>query len=308
VLAPVTITSIFAEPTLLRRDQLPLLQGGPIDFDATVRFLGMSALDSPIIHANALHKVTLCWEVLKPTQRSGAFAIKFFGPKSEDAGGRTSIFGLGHFPSTVWQTGDIFCDAVDVPVSATLLRAQQYSVALIVFDKDNISAHWQPVTGDGKTLDTPIIGWVASPAGDMSTVDIPWQSAQISFPQLADLGGWSLDGTPAPGQALRLSLWWNVRLNNRVSWTEFTHLTGPNTALSLADGIPLAGQYPTWAWSKGEKLVETWGFTLPETLTPGDYKFEIGFYNPATNERLTVTQDGVARADGSAQLSTFSVK
>ena len=309
VLAPVTIGSIFAAPALLRRDQLPSLHGGPVDFDATVRFLGMSSSSSPLIQAHSLHKMTLCWEVLKPTQRSGAFAVKLFGPQAEDAGGRTSVFGLGQFPSTVWHAGDIFCDAVDVPVSATLIPAQQYNVALIVFDKNNIGAHWQPVSGDGTALDTPFIGVVASPAGDMTNgTAINWQSSQISFPQLVDLSGWSITGNPASGQTIQLSLLWNVQHSISASWSEFLHLTGPGTAVSLADGIPRGGQYPTWAWSTSEKIVETWEFRLPEGLASGEYAIEIGFYNPATNERLTVTQAGSIKADGSVPLLTFAVK
>ncbi len=309
ILAPVTITSVFPTPVFLTRSQLPALRGGPIDLDQTIRFLGYDITQSPYIRENSLHRDRLCWEVLKPTTRPAVFSVKIFGPRAEGIAGRTSIFGMGHFPSSIWTPGEIFCDYVDVPITGALQPGQIYNVILIVSDALNTDNQWQATAADGTVIPSPLIYEAASAAGDMSaSINANWQATTIRFPQLADLKGLAITGNAQPGGTIQLELLWNVLGEKHDDWREFLHLEGPSTAVSLGDGPPRSGQYPTWAWTNGEKIVESWQAQIPANLGPGDYRIVVGFYSPVDGQRLTLTQNGVDVADRSAVLLRFSVK
>ena len=81
-----------------------------------------------------------------------------------------------------------------------------------------------------------------------------------------------------------------------------------NPGLSWADGQPRAGNYPTWAWSPGEQVVDTWTITLPAGLKPGDYQVVTGFYKPATGERIPILEDGQPAPNNSATVLRFTLK
>lgn len=300
LLTPLILFATYAPPSLLTRAQLPRLQGTPIDYDHTIRFLGYSQT-TPLLTAGGLHTITLCWEVLHPTSREAVVAVKLLDG-SQIIADRTSIPGLGHFNSSLWHTGDIFCDDTDIPLPATLTPAHVYDVLLVILD-------WQATTLDGTPISLPRIVQVVSPAGDMrATVNANWQNLGVSFPDFADLRDVAVIGTPAPGAMLHLGLLWSVHAPTQGGYSQFLHLIGPNAAVSLADSPPLAGHYPTWAWSAGEHIVDQWAFTLPDALSPGTYKLELGFYLQNSGDRLPVTLNGQTVKDGSVTIDTFEIK
>ncbi|MEP7289786.1 MAG: glycosyltransferase family 39 protein [Chloroflexota bacterium] len=300
LIAPLAIYATYAPPIILTRQQLPALQGTPIDFDHTVRLLGYTQ-SNPFIHEDSLHTITLCWEILQPTKRIGAYSVKVL-----DVGDvvaiRTSVLGLGHYDLGIWKPGDIFCDAVDIALDKPLAAGQTYDVLVNLID-------WKATTLDGTALDLPRIAQVISPAGDMrSTVNETWQNTTIEFPGFADLEGVAINGSLAAGQTLRLDFLWAVKGQTTNNWSQFIHLVGPQNSVVLADKIPGAGRYPTWAWSSGEKVVDQWQIAVPPDLPPGDYTIQIGFYRQDTGERVLVTQDGKSAPDSAATVFKFKVK
>jgi len=173
----------------------------------------------------------------------------------------------------------------------------------------NTDVQWQATAADGKVISSPLIYEAASAAGDMSaSLSANWQPTSIHFPQVADLQGLAITGNALPGASLQINLLWSVLGNKHDDWHEFLHLEGPSTAVSLGDGPPRSGQYPTWAWTNGEKIVESWQAQIPANLAPGNYRIVAGFYNPVSGNRLALTQDGSDVPDGSAVLLRFSVK
>jgi 4-amino-4-deoxy-L-arabinose transferase-like glycosyltransferase len=310
VLAPLTVWNAFTGPRLLSKDQLPALKGSQVEFDHTVRFLGYAG--DPVIHENSLYTVSLCWEVLQETQRNGAFSIKIFGEVGDELGGRTSVHGMGHFNSPLWKPGDIFCDNVDIPVKGPLKPGQVDNVILIMFDARDINASWQATALDGTPIKYPLIYQAISAAGDMTTrteyAKIQWQPTNISFSGLADLKGYSVDGALMPGGTVQLNLLWEVKGRTTENLSEFVHLTGASTGLSLGDSAPRNGLYPTWAWSPGEKIVDSWKVTLPGDLQPGKYGIQVGFARQSDGQRLAAVQDGKGAIDNSPTVLTFEIR
>jgi len=298
VVTPLFIRDSYGIPHLLTRDSLPALQGAPIDFDHTIRLLGYAQTDFTI-RTNALHTVTLCWEVLQPTTKFAAFSLKIFDGADVIAD-RTSVPGMGHFNSVLWKSGDIFCDEVDIQPKVALKTAYTYDVLVTILG-------WQATNTSGAPIEVPYIAKVVSPAGDMrANTQINWQPTDIAFKDFANLAGVATEGTPAPGARLKISLLWDVKGRTSITYSQFIHLIGPQTAL-LADSIPRDTHYPTWAWISGEKIVDAWQVELPASLPPGDYTIQLGFYQQSDGKRLAVSKDGRPSPSDSVPILAFKV-
>ncbi|MCC7450347.1 MAG: glycosyltransferase family 39 protein [Anaerolineae bacterium] len=160
IVAPLRLHTAFAPPHMLTQQQLPALEGGPIDFDQTIRFLGYTRPDLHV-YQGRLHRITLCWQVLKPATHAAAFALKFFESPTVTVGERTSVHGLGHYPSALWRAGDIFCDDVDVPISGIIEPGRVYNMILTLMDAQTMAANWPATLPPNHTpVQYPFIGQV----------------------------------------------------------------------------------------------------------------------------------------------------
>ena len=127
--------------------------------------------------------------------------------------------------------------------------------------------------------------------------------------QLA-LVGWSVD-SPAgrqgaglePGDSVEVTTVWQAQQELETDYTAFAHLvdeTGQGWAGD--DHQPHDGLYPTSTWVAGEMVRDTFMLTVPDDAPPGLYDVQVGWYDPATDERLPV-------GEGSAfRVAVLSVK
>jgi hypothetical protein len=307
LLSPITLAAIYSLPQKLKVEDLPALRGGPIDFNQTARFLGY-AERAPLIKQGVLHTFTLCWQVLHPSTESFAYLLKIYSGDKTKIGERTSIPGQGRYSSNQWQAGDIFCDPVDMAIMGDLVPARTYDIALTAADSQTLSRRWSATTPNGTAIDVPIIGQVASAAGNtLIDTTTNWTAVMANFEGLAELQGVATNGPPMPGAIVRLSLAWKVTGATSESWTQYLHLIGPTGELPLVDGIPFSGQYPTWAWSAGETLVDHWSIRLPPSMPPGRYQISSGLYKAGNGTRFPVAQNGRKLPDSSATILEFQV-
>jgi 4-amino-4-deoxy-L-arabinose transferase-like glycosyltransferase len=311
VLTPVTLLQSFALPTLLMADELPALSGGPVDYDGTIRLLGMK--QESLILSGETHTLTLCWEVLQPATRPAAFSVKLVRDGVIVAD-RTSFHGMGHYPSNQWQTGDRFCDSVELPYDdPDVVDDPQpepgtvYDVLVVLLDARTREVDWQPTLADGREIQFPLVGQVVSPAGTMVGAD-GLTSTDIVFPGFAALEGYRLDGAAVPGGVLTVDVLWRVTDETPEGWTQFIHLVGDGVSLPLADGTPRGGSYPTWAWTAGEQVADRWTVALPDDLPPGEYTLNLGFYRQDTGERMPATQGGNPALDNAPLLTSVTVE
>jgi hypothetical protein len=309
---PVALYEAYHPPLPLPNDQLPDLQGGVIDFDKTLRFLGYRQASSLL--QDDPHPVTLCWEVLQPATRPAAFSLKFVHEGAIVAD-RTSILGLGRYPAVSWQAGHVFCDDVVVPLDDRDDRddlepepGQVYDMLLVLLDAETLAVDWQAITPAGDPIEFPIIGQVASPAGDLSaalTGELTPTTIQLA--DFAHLAGYDLTGRLIPGARVQLDLLWDVIGTTPDTWNLFIHLTSADDNRVLVDSVPRSGDYPTWAWQPGEKIAETWTLDIPSDLPAGDYELKLGLYRPDTGERMPMTLNGAAVPDNTAPLVSLQV-
>jgi 4-amino-4-deoxy-L-arabinose transferase-like glycosyltransferase len=107
------------------------------------------------------------------------------------------------------------------------------------------------------------------------------------------------------GGTVDLTLYWQARQSIGQRYKVFTHVLGevfnPATGNSLwgqQDNEPVGGARATSSWRMGEVIVDEYGIALDPGIPSGRYAIEIGLYEPATGERLSVLDgDGDAVAD-----------
>ncbi|MCB0057758.1 MAG: glycosyltransferase family 39 protein [Caldilineaceae bacterium] len=112
-----------------------------------------------------------------------------------------------------------------------------------------------------------------------------------------------LPATLAPGMSLPVALEWRAAQRPSADLTAFVHLIGPDGSLvAQHDKAPLDGFYPTTGWTPETVLAESYMLHLPDTLAPGSYRLDVGWYDAATGERA-LTEEG----DNAAILAEWTV-
>ncbi len=119
------------------------------------------------------------------------------------------------------------------------------------------------------------------------------RETQATFgPDLA-LAGWSLEGLDGtglePGRPLTVTVVWQAQQVPAADYTAFAHLVDEaGQGWAGDDHQPYDGLYPTSAWGSREMVRDQFSLSLPAAAPPGLYRLLLGWYNPATGERLPV--------------------
>ncbi len=121
----------------------------------------------------------------------------------------------------------------------------------------------------------------------------PAHQATATFGEQIRLLGYTLEPEqPTPGQALRLTLYWQALAPPAHNYTVFVHLRQPGEGnVTQADHRPLCDLYPTTLWPVGETIRESSSLFLPADLPAGGYELWVGLYLLETGERLPVQND-----------------
>ncbi|MBN1401550.1 MAG: hypothetical protein JXA74_11975, partial [Anaerolineae bacterium] len=97
------------------------------------------------------------------------------------------------------------------------------------------------------------------------------------------------------GGQLGVTLYWQALRPMETNYTVFVHLLGqihnPRTGNPLwgqVDLEPVAGTFPTSAWTPGEHVVDRYELIVDPDAPPGRYELEMGLYDAHTGERLPV--------------------
>lgn len=153
-------------PPLRDPANLPALNGPRITFDDTVRLLGYTSSNETL--TTPIHTLTLCWEVLQPTDRHAAYAVRYVKDGIPTAA-RTTVFGLGRYNSTQWTAGAVFCDVLDMPVGdpqfggAEPVAGTTYDILVVMLDAATQDVNWSATTDDGTPVAFPVIGQLRYP-------------------------------------------------------------------------------------------------------------------------------------------------
>ena len=106
------------------------------------------------------------------------------------------------------------------------------------------------------------------------------------------------DAAWQPGQASTLTLTWRPAWALENAYTVFVQLIGPDGQVAAqGDQPPLQGFYPSDRWLADQPFADRYTLALPDALPTGDYRVVVGFYDPATGQRLPVVRTDGATGD-----------
>jgi len=113
--------------------------------------------------------------------------------------------------------------------------------------------------------------------------------------------GYEVDRLEAtPGDSVAITLYWEALAPMNEDYSVFVHILGAHDLIiGQRDRYPGRGNLPTSLWSPGQIVADTFIVPIaPTVMTPVQARYEVGFYNYTTGERLPVVDyTGATRGD-----------
>jgi 4-amino-4-deoxy-L-arabinose transferase-like glycosyltransferase len=140
-------------------------------------------------------------------------------------------------------------------------------------------------------LISPAYVRVTQPLTDLKNAQ---QSMNVNFGNVIQLSGYDLHVASEGAEAgVALTLYWQAVDLPIKDYKVFVHLVNLDWELhGQGDGYPMGGRFPTSEWQPGDLVIDPHWITIPQPLTPGQYKGAVGWYLESTGERLTVLEAG----------------
>jgi len=197
-----------------------------------------------------------------------------------------------------WLSFHFYFDGQTVPLTGDNVDYVLFTRSWL---KRNIQSHqWRQVWETYKDRQPAYVAsfdgipyvWVYKTGPDIKVENIEHPTEAKIGDQFSLLG---YDFSPAevkPGELVTLTLYWESLQETAADYTVFTHLLDSDDNLyGQNDGQPQAGMYPTYLWSAGERIADSYDFIVDESATAGEYNFAVGMYQLQTLERLPVFAD-----------------
>ena len=196
--------------------------------------------------------------------------------------------GLGHYPTSFWQAGQVIVDEVLLPVASDAVAPSRLRLDAGLYERG--SGRLAAVDGAANSINTATIGWLKL----VSTQEPSSPGVSIDY-RLGDaikLTGYDLEREP---DRAYLTLHWSCLAPMDRDYVVFVHLlAGEGSLVTQADGPPIGGDYPTSFWSPGDKIADQHVLNIKD-LPPGTYGLQVGMYLLETGQRMPVTDSGGER-------------
>ena len=236
--------------------------------------------------------LSLLWQARrKPQARYDTLLQVVDGSNLVSQETRATLGGEG-YPADRWDAGEVVRDNLVLHLSDSLSEGEYHLQARLVTD--------------GKTTAPVDLGviFVRSPDRSFETPHPQYAYDGTSFGgRIAFLGYDISSRVVMPGDKMHLSTYWKALEKMDMGYKVFVHLLGAgNKVVAQEDAFPLKGSRPTTSWSEGEVVRDEHDITVPDDAPPGEYRLEIGFYNPQTGERLLVLDSGPQASENAVLL------
>jgi hypothetical protein len=174
------------------------------------------------------------------------------------------------YPPTQWQHGSVVRDRVEVLLPAHL-SAGGYTWVV------QVDGHGAKV-GE---LDVRVPVRERNVPSDIEPV------GEV-LDDFAELVGYRV-GKGAPGDPLRVTLYWRAREETETNYKVFLHLLdGEGRVIGQSDAVPADWARPTTSWLPPEVIEDVHVLPIPAGLAPGD-RLAVGLYEPSTGHRATTS-------------------
>ena len=258
---------------------IALFAGGP-------RLLGYEWPQPDTALAGDAIPITLLWQAA--TERPSD--VRLYLQLSSGAGRWRRAVGHalgGRYPADRWSPGELVRDAWPALLPADA-PAGRYRVELVA------------TTPAGERV-LLALGEVEVKARPHSfEAPQPTRSQRAALGGEVELVGYDMPEEAKPGEPLAVILHWHALAESPKSYVRFAHLLAPGDEggqestlypiVAQQDSVPGQGELPTTGWVPGEYLVDRVQLVLPPDLPAGQYRLEVGFYDPITGQRLADTE------------------
>ncbi|MCL4459553.1 MAG: glycosyltransferase family 39 protein [Chloroflexi bacterium] len=97
---------------------------------------------------------------------------------------------------------------------------------------------------------------------------------------------------PAPGETIRLTLYWQALAKMDQNYTVFVHILNQGEHIwGQMDKVPISVHYPTSKWRIGDLLQDDYDLRVLPGTPPRRYAIEIGLYLRTTMKRLPILDE-----------------
>lgn len=275
--------AVVRPPAPLNPAALQRAAGRPADtsFGERARFLGASFTDRTWLQGERV-PLMLFWQATAAPGAEWNVFVQALDSQGVVRAARDLPPVNGTFPTSQWQVGDLVRDPhrlelpADMPPGVYRLVAGLYDPAtgtrLVAPDGwDVAELGTLRVAERERTLEEPALG----------------EPTNVPFGTRARLARVAVPKSLVPGEPIEMTLVWQAQETGGVPLNAFVQLfrEGGQVAVSDQETEP-----PATAWVAGEWIVDAHTLTVPADLPPGEYRFVVGLYDPATNVRLTTPE------------------
>ena len=248
-----------------------------------LRLLGFTLHGGPAFRTGETVNVDLFWQALTAPGEDYLPRLQLVDAAGTVYAELTEKPVVGAYPTAWWQAGELVRDPHALPIPAAT-PAGHYRVALSLVRSAGGSS--VEAGRGGTSIDLAEI--------KVQSREHRYQPPAPGHVQVVQLGpavglaGYDLPETPyAPGLPLEVTLYWHAWQTPDRDYRAFVHLLDANGQIvAQHDGTPGEGELPALGWLPGEYLADTHRLALPSDLPSGEYRLEVGLYDPVTRQRL----------------------
>lgn len=243
--------------------------------------------------------VTLYWRALTTVYQPLSLVVRLVDAASGQAWNETRTAAPGGLATELWNGGARLADRHALLVPADLPPGD-YALEVAFFRPNGAPLADEPAR----------VAPLYRPPEVSAALPRPDHPLTLTLDCGVELLGYDAPQRLAPGERLRVALYWRARQAVAADYKVFVHLIGPDGALAAQDdGVPLNWSYPTTRWQPGETVRDEHLLPLDAALPRGDYSLWVGWYDSQTGERVTLRDaTGAVLPDGRALLQTVEVR
>ncbi|MCS7178977.1 MAG: hypothetical protein N0A03_06860, partial [Anaerolineae bacterium] len=267
-------------------EKLPIQTLLNADMGGNLRLVGVGPLPEAI-GVGQPFLLTLFWQAKAPPDGNYFARLRLLGTDGVVIAEAAQAPGRADYPTSSWVQGEIVRDvwSFSVPVALPSNPTLPVPAGTYTLHLDLVGADFKPISS-GVNLGTMR---VTVPARAFTTPAVP-QRLDVRLGEIATLLGYeSLPRLLRPGETFPLTLYWQADALIPSSYTVFVHLLGPDGRIyAQQDSVPVGWTRPTTGWFPGEFIRDEYRLTLDPAAPPGEYRLEVGWYDPTTGQRVPV--------------------
>ena len=264
-----------------------------IDFGNRVSLLGYD-LSADLLHPGDTLGVTLYWRAREGLDSDYQSFVHLIDRGLNIYAQKDHVHPGPSYPSSRWDLDEYNRDTFQVAIPKTL-PAGSYLLEVGLY-------------GGGEGQNLPVVSdggfRVWQPSAILQGISVgevppslPGEAQSLTdanFGELITLLGYGLDSRAvAPGDTLRLALYWRGDQTPDRTYSSFVHLTDATRRIyAQHDNLFVGALYPTTRWRQGEVQLEVHEISVPVDIPPGQYTLGVGLYDPRSAERLPLVPDG----------------